>query len=243
MAVIAEDGATPAMVDDEEGFFEIKALYGANEIVTLVATDEDETAVKALKAGDVIFFKTNAAGQIRDLDVIFHFDAGIPTYSALATASLVNGNVDNTVEGITITTTGDNFETGVFTQDWDAAATDKVKFVYGPIAEVSKNSISFAKITDNKTDLVSGVQEYDIAPEINVYKYDFGSKAKNKFSASTGVTGAAIVAPKYLTKLIQEANDVIDWTDTTAKHNEKANFAFALVVEDEVVEIFEFIAE
>ncbi len=243
MAVVTENGVVSTLVDDEEGFYEIEVLYGSNEVTTLIATDEDETDLEALKKGDVIFFRTNAAGQVRDIDVIFHFDAGIPTYSALATASLVNNNVDNNVSGITITSAGDNFGTGVFTQDWDATSTDTVKLVYGPIAEVSKNSISFAKITDNKTDLATGVQEYDIAPEINVYKYDFGSKATFKFSATTKTTGAAIVAPKYLTKLIQENDDVIDWTDATAKHNEKANFAFALVVEDEVVEIFEFIAE
>ncbi|MBR3791701.1 MAG: S-layer homology domain-containing protein [Clostridia bacterium] len=241
-AVVTEDGAVPVLVEDEEGFFEIEVLYGENDVTTLIATDDDETELKALKAGDVIFFTTNAAGQVEDIDVIFHFAAGIPSYADLATASLANGNEDNNVSGITITSTGDNFGTGVFTQDWDAAATDKVKLVYGPIAEVSKNSISFAKVVDGETDLVADVQEYDIAPEINVYKYDFGSTAKFKFSATTKTTGAAIQPSRFLTKLIQENDDVIDWDDATAKHNEKANFAFALVVEDEVVDIFEFIA-
>ncbi len=240
----ADDGAvTPALVDGEEGFYEIEALYGDSKVVTLIATDEDATDIEALEVGDVIFFRTNAAGQIRDLDVIFSIDAGIPTeYATLATASLVNGNEDNNVSGITITSTGDNFGTGVFTQDWDATATDTVKLVYGPIAEVSKNSISFAKVVDGETSLDTDIQEYDIAPEINVYKYDFGSTARFKFSATAKTTGAAIQPSRFLTKLIQENDDVIDWDDATAKHNEKANFAFALVVEDEVVDIFEFIA-
>ncbi len=241
--VVDEDGATPVLVEDEPGFYEIDVLYGENDVVTLVATDEDETDLNALKAGDVIFFRTNAAGQIRDLDVIFSFASEIPSYADLATASLVDDNEDNNVSGITITSTGTNFGTGVFTQDWDATATDTVKLVYGPIAEVSKNSISFAKIANGETDLATDVQEYDVAPEVNVYKYDFGSTAKFKFDAVTKTTGAAIEPSRFLTKLIQDNDDVIDWDDATAKHNEKANFAFALVVEDEVVDIFEFIAE
>lgn len=257
-AVVTADGATPVLVDDEDGFYEIEVLYGSSEVKTLIATDDDEAALNALNAGDVIFFKTNAAGQIKDIDVIFTlfdetngFDS-FPTYAELAAASLVDDNADNNVDEVKITTTGANFGTGVFTQDWDATATDTVKLVYGPIAEVSKNSISFAKVVnvaeegdpaDLVTDLAADVQEYDVAPTINVYKYDFGSKAKFKFSATAATTGAAIVAPAYLTKLIQENDDVIDWDDATAKHYEKANFAFALVVEDEVVEIFEFIAE
>ena len=241
-AVVTEE-AIPTSLGDEV-FYEIEALYGENDVVTLIATDEDETDIETLKAGDVIFFKTNGAGYIKDVDVIFSFDNGLPTYTDLSSMSLVNDNEDNNVSGITITSAGANFGTGVFTQDWDAAikVNDTVKLVYGPIAEVSKNSISFAKIVNGETDLTTDVQEYDIAPEINVYKYDFGSTAKFKFDATTKTTGAAIQPSRFLTKLIQENDDVIDWDDATAKHNEKANFAFALVVEDEVVEIFEFIA-
>lgn len=267
-AVVTEDGAVPVLVDDEDGFYEIEVLYGSDKVTTLIATDEDESDLEALKAGDVIFFKTNAAGQIKDLDVIFHFDAGeIPTYADLATMSLVEDNYDNDVDGITITSTGTNFgeDNLVFIQDWEAAPTDKVKLVYGPIVEVSKNSISFAKVVEKtKTEIVEGegdepdtetevdylgtdldtdIQEYDIAPEINVYKYDFGSKATFKFSAIANTTGSAIVAPSFSKRLIEDAGDIIDWTDEEAKFNELANFAFALVVEDEVVEIFEFIAE
>ncbi len=251
--ITSDEGAVPTMVDDEDGFYEIEALYGDKDVVTLIATDEDEADILALKAGDVIFFRTNAAGQIRDLDVIFSFADEIPSYADLVAMSLVDGNEDNTtadlvedeevVNSITITSAGDNFGTGVFTQDWDATATDTVKLVYGPIAEVTKNSISFAKIVDGETDLTTDVQEYDIASEINVYKYDFGSTARFKFSATANTTGAAIEASRFLTKLIQENDDVIDWDDATAKHYEKANFAFALVVEDEVVDIFEFIAD
>ncbi len=241
--VTSDEGAVPTMVDDEDGFYEIEVLYGDKDVVTLIATNEDESDILALKAGDVIFFKTNSAGYIEDIDVIFSFVDEIPSYADLATASLVDDNEDNNVEGITITSTGDNFGTGVFTQDWDATATDTVKLVYGPIADVTTNYISFAKIYNGETDLYTDVQEYDIAPEINVYKYDFGSKARFKFSAETNATGSSIDAPEYLTSLIQANDDVIDWDDATAKHYEKANFAFALVVEDEVVEIFEFIAK
>lgn len=243
-AVVIEDGAAPVLVDGEEGFFEIEALYGSKDIVKLVATDDDEATLTDLVAGDVIFFRTNAAGHIKDVDVIFHFDAdAIPTYANLAAWSLANNNEDNNVSNITITSTGTNFGSNVFTQDWDADDRETVKFVYGPIAEVSKNSISIAKVVNGETDLDTDVEEFDIASEINVYKYDFGSKAKNKFSATVQTTGAAIVAPQYLTKLIEDNDDVIDWDDADAKHNEKANFVFALVVEGEVVEVFEFIAD
>ncbi len=262
-AVVTEDGAAAVLVDGEDGFYEIEALYGSNDVVKLIATDDEAGELEALKAGDVIFFKTNAAGQIKAIDVIFTFADGIPTYADLVAMSLVDNNEDNAtadlvddkdnddpsddevLNSISITSTGTNFGTdhSVFVQDWDAADADKVKLVYGPIAEVSKNSISFAKIVSGETDLDTNLQEYDVASSVNVYKYDFGSKAKFKFSATTGTTGAAIVAPQYLTALIEANDDVIDWDNADAKHYEKANFAFALVVEGEVVDIFEFIAD
>ncbi len=162
--VTSEDGAVPTMFDDEDSFYEIEVLYGENDVVTLIATDEDESDLLDLRAGDVIFFKTNSAGCIKDIDVIFHFDDGFPTYADLASMSLVDDNEDNNVSGVTITSTGTNFGTGVFTQDWDATATDTVKLVYGPIAEVTTNYISFAKIYNSETDLTTDVQEYDISP-------------------------------------------------------------------------------
>ncbi len=71
--------------------------------------------------------------------------------------------------------------------------------------------------------------------EINVYKYNYGSKARFKFSATSNTTGATVKTPNYVVE-----NNVITWNENG--NNTKANFAFALVVEDEVVEIFEFIA-
>ncbi len=232
---VVTDVAIPTSLGDEV-FYEIEVLYDENDVTTLIATDEDETDLLNLRAGDVIFFKTNSSNYIEDIDVIFHFDDGIPTYTDLASMSLVDDNEDNNVSGITITSTGTNFGTGVFTQDWDATATDTVKLVYGPIAEVTADYISFAKIYNGETDLTTDVQEYDIAPEINVYKYDFGSRAKFKFSATSNTTEATIKNPSYVME-----NNIITWNENS--NNTKANFAFALVVEDEVIEIFEFVAE
>ncbi len=252
-AVVTEE-ATPAMVDEADGFYEFKALYGEKDEVILVATDDDKADIEKLKVGDVIFFTTNTAGQIKSVDVIFSLKAGIEntSYANLATMSLKNGNADNKTDKIMdgetvaneikIVTTGEGFGTpSSFTQTWNEKDTDYAKLVYGPIAEVEETFISFAKVADGKTTLSNdGVQEYFIDSSINVYKYDFGSKASNKFSATVDTTGAAIKAPNYITETVG-ANEVITWSKDG--NNTKANFALALVVDNAVVEIFEFIAE
>lgn len=264
-AVITKEGYAEE-TDAETGdiVYSIAALYGdAEELI--VSDDVSTSTLATLKVGDVIYFKTNAKGQVTEFDVIFSTGNGVPTHDYLASASLKNANTtyanltytdnmgtagdtsDDVTTTISIpgTTNSGNFSSD-FTTSWTGGTSDSIRYVYGPIVKVTENDIEFAKISANKTNTVGresdadGVVVYGFDKDVNVYTYDYFMGKDLRFAYNANAVSA--IQPSNIDAyLTANSTDVVDWTNADVKAG--ANFAFAIVHDDEIVDIFAFLAK
>jgi hypothetical protein len=266
-AVVTEAGYSEEE-DAETGdvIYSIAALYGdATEL--LVSDDVSTTTLATLNAGDVIYFKTNAKGYVTDYDVIFSVGSSIPAQATLATNSLVANNTTySNLSGITIKS--ENVSTGLFggnfsddfTTAWTGVSNDAIQLVYGPVIERTDADVTFAVLDSNKkTDTLNASQAvvFDFANEVNVYTYDYAMSKDYRFDYSTATS--AVVPSNILDANLESDGKTIDWFKTdlgadglvggtgvnadTLVNQEAVNFAFAVVVEDEIVDILTFIAK
>ncbi len=258
-AVITETGYS--IIEDEDGseVYSISAMYGAEK--TLVASDDvDDTRLAALRPGEVIFFQVDASGKIKDFDYLLNWKVSdgsktIPTYAQLVNWSLVNGNEDNNIAGgalmniINQTALDDTnkFEDSMFTNDWDDNTNDIVKIVYGPVIDITNAGILFGKVDGTTTHNENDIQEYGFAQDMNVYTYDFKKGEDYRFKYEESDIGAIrrTEVAEY-----ESDNNTIDWSKdfdagdgTDYKNKAKVTFALAVVVDDEVQDIFAFMAK
>ena len=254
-AVITKAGYS--IIDDEGNTaYSISAMYGAEE--TLIVTDDvQESELAALRPGEVIFFQVDASGKIKEFDYLLNWKVNdgvkaIPTYAQLVNWSLVDGNEDNTLAGgalmqIESTFSNTKFEDGKFTNDWDDDTNDIVKVVYGPVIDITNVGILFGKVDSNATHNENDVQEYGFAQDMNVYTYDFKKGEDYRFDYKETDIGAIrrTEVAEY-----ESDNNTIDWNkdfngaeEGGLKNKDKVTFALAVVVDDEVQDIFAFMAK
>ncbi len=260
-AVVTKDGfASETDEETRDTIYSIAAMYGdATEL--LVTDDVSTTDLNNLKKGDVIYFKTNDKGYITEFIKIFWVGASIPAHDVLASGSLVANNTVytnlssvNVIDLVTDTDSDgktDAVEAGMsskFTTAWTGVAKDDIQLIYGPVLERDDNFVTFAMIdasgnTDtNAPAAAPETVEFAFADKVNVYTYDYSLGEKFRFDYSTA--RSAVIPSNILETNM--TGSVIDWdkqVDTAYVNQEAANFAFAVVVEDEIVDIFEFIAD
>ncbi len=255
-AVITKSGYS--IIEDAEGntAYSISAMYGAEETL-IVSDDVDESRLAALRPGEVIFFQVGATGNIKDFDYLLNWkvndgEKSIPTYAQLVGWSLVDGNEDNTIADgalmqIESTFTDEKFEEDKFTNDWDDSTNDIVKLVYGPVIDITNVGVLFGKIDSNMTHSENDIQEYGFAQDMNVYTYDFKKGADYRFDYQETDIGAI-----RRTEVAEYESDncTIDWNKDFngaeaggLKNQDKVTFALAVVVDDEVQDIFAFMAK
>ena len=248
-AVITEDGYKTE-IDEETGdvVYSISALYGDAD--KLIVSDDVATSVlNGLKKGEVIFFKANAAGQIVVINKLFSFAAGsIPAQEDLAAWSLVNNNTSyaNLATNIVVENAfGGNFSAD-FTANWDSTDRDARKVVYGPVIEVTDKDISIGKVgatglTNTETDIAI----FDLSDDLRVYTYDYSQGSNYRFEYQANAI-SAIPATTLLEPNMEADGITVDWNklvNGVKANQESVNFAFAVVVNDEVQDIFGFLAK
>lgn len=249
-AVVTEAGYQEEE-DAETGdkIYKVKAMKG-EETEIIFSDDIATSTLGQLYAGDVIYVKTNAKGYATAYDKIFSMGASIPAQATLAANSLVNTNKTyGNLTGITIPTSFTsltNFSND-FTVAWTGVSNDAIQLIYGPVIEKADGYVTFAAIDAvGKTDTSKAAEavEFDLASDVNVYTYDYSMGKDYRFDYSSAAS--AIVATNILDANMESDGNTIDWNKTVdgAKVNQEAvNFAFAVVVEDEIVDIFEIIAK
>lgn len=248
-AVVTEDGYKEE-ADEETGdiVYSIAALYGDAESL-IVSDDVSTTVLNGLKKGEVIFFKTNAKGQVTAINKLFSFVGGsIPSQAQLAAWSLVNTNTNyaNLATNIAVENAfGGNFSAD-FTTNWDSADRDAIKVVYGPVIEVGDKDISIGKVNAaGKTNTETEVSIFEYSDDIRVYTYDYSQGDKYRFEYQANAISA--IPATLLIETNMEADGItVDWNkivEGAAVNKEAVNFAFAIVVNDEVQDIFAFLAK
>ena len=254
-AVLTEDGYAEE-TDEETGdiIFRIKAMYGEAE--SLVVTDDVTISeLDGLKKGEVIVFETNSKGQVRKIDKLMTWADSIPTQAALAAGSLVDNydaeEGETTYANLTALSIS-NFAGGSFSEDftpnWEDDSKDAIKVVYGPVIQRTDKDIAFGKIVGGKTNIDTGVSVFEYSDDIRVYTYDY-AQGKDRFDYLDKATSAIFATSLLETNMDDEVT--VDWNkdtdsdvDGVQKGNQEAvTFAFAIVVNDEVQDIFAFLAK
>lgn len=203
----------------------------------------DSTSSTGMSEGDLFFYTTNADGEVEqgDLVVVYANDGMLNN----GYASFYDNAVDNKFD--VLSESAKNFST------WSKNSSirdDQCAIVFGAITDRSGSSITIVSKDDLESNSVianiDNVDDYTLASDVTVYKYDYSMRADNRVSvgavadlARTTFSRDAYVDFGNVSKddriYVDFAADDLTY-DMTSTYG-KVNFAVAKVVDDEITEI------
>ena len=240
-AVITADGYSDGTDAAGDYIYTIEAMYG-DQTELIVSEDVATEVLDALSKGDVIYFSTNAAGYIKSIKKLFEIDMDEFASDVTLAKAAIKEQAGATLVGankygsyITVNNTDGDFSTD-FTFDWDYENRDAIRVVFGPIVEKGASDVKFGLVDSSLDTNVREAIRFKFAPEaeLDVYTYNYAEGRNNRFSHSTS-------AGSVYASLTQKTDNVIDWNIAEDINYSEAVIAFAIVLDDEIVDIFQFI--
>jgi hypothetical protein len=248
---VVTGSATSSSTEAGDLVYEIPVLY-KGEATTLTAIEDIEDEVNALNKGDVFFFLTDSNSYVDEIDVIFT-TGGTISYKNLVEKSIVENN-DTVLVGPNklVRYPSSDKASEDFEEAWFTNKADAIQLVYGPVMEKANSYMSIGKVIKEDGRLVTKIDDdncytIDINADTSVYTYDYSITNKD-LMLSTSTTGS-IIASKFSKTFTENDGDLIPWgledPDNAGVYpnQEAVNFAFALVVDGEAVDVFTFNAK
>lgn len=213
--------------------YDTMTFYYNGEKQDPILVDEDaDVNAKAFSEGDLVVYRTNAAGKIAEVVEVF----------------AEGGMLDNDDFGTFSTKAVETPDSILATEDWDTLLNtdgeeDSINMVFGAVVyedgRNNTNTAIFAPIKDGKAQIADGF-ELSLDSTVKAYTYNYG----NRYSDGARMGANASVK---VTKKVQAAFDDIDNATTFDLTNEKVDgnavFAVARVCNDDEVQEIVFIYE
>jgi hypothetical protein len=218
---------TEGQNDSDDDCNKISLYTAGSKNLQVINTDEKDSQFSSLVKGDVIVYKTNANGEITEVEVLFSA-AEIGDY---------NDFVSN--------------EQDIWFKDYNKVLTrwandDDVEIVVGPVIDKSSSSVSIVTEDDIGTKYdeddeefdnvveIDAVDELDYASDIAIYVYDLNNSKNERLYVGTP---SSVTKPSIPKSYKQGKNDqFVDLEELDGEVD--FTIAFAKLVEDEVTDLF-----
>ena len=213
----------------------------------------DSTRPTGMNEGDLFFYTTNSDGEVEDGDLVEVYandgllSAGYDAFYADAIKLVEDEESGETYAFNVLSQSAKDFST------WSKNSSirdDQCEIVFGAITDRSGSSVTIVSAKDLESNTaianVDNVDDYTLASDVNVYRYDYSMRADNRVSvgavadiARTTFSRDAYVDFGNVSKddriYVDFAADDLTY-DMTSTYG-KVNFAVAKVVDDEITEI------
>lgn len=184
-----------------------------------VEVETDTIDVSELQKGDVIIYKTDAAGDITDITLLFS----------------VENDYDESMRYDEST-----WNVGFVPEAWTDPE-DEIEFITGPVIDKDSDSISIIRdkdINDEGWVQIDSVEEIDYADDVAVYVYDFNNSKSERLSVGSTSSVVKASIPKTA-KTGYDEDDDEDYLDMSLVDSEEINFTTVVVktVEEEITDM------
>lgn len=213
----------------------------------------DSTRPTGMNEGDLFFYTTNSDGEVEDGDLVEVYandgllSAGYDAFYADAIKLVEDEESGETYAFNVLSQSAKDFST------WSKNSSirdDQCEIVFGAITDRSGSSVTIVSAKDLESNTaianVDNVDDYTLASDVNVYRYDYSMRADNRVSvgAVADIARTTFSREAYTTFNGIDAEEKIyvdfnsdDLKDGLTSTYGKVNFAVAKVVDDEITEI------
>lgn len=213
----------------------------------------DSTRPTGMNEGDLFFYTTNSDGEVEDGDLVEVYandgllSAGYDAFYADAIKLVEDEESGETYAFNVLSQSAKDFST------WSKNSSirdDQCEIVFGAITDRSGSSVTIVSAKDLESNTaianVDNVDDYTLASDVNVYRYDYSMRADNRVSvgAVADIARTTFSREAYVDfgNVSKDDRIYVDFAaedltyDMTSTYG-KVNFAVAKVVDDEITEI------